>query len=201
MDTGAMLGRRDRNKAAKRAAILGAARALFTEHGYSSTTTHQVARAADVAEGTLFRYSATKPELLIMVINERLRPLVVDAGPRGLGTPEDEVLGLLGPLIELAEAQPENAAVYLREVLFGEDGPQRREALALVDAIVGRVATVLAPFAPGFPGMRLDEAARWVFSALVGELLRGVVSHQPTAGLATLRVRVRVLLRGLGVSA
>ena len=200
MTTVPILGRRDRNKAAKRAAISRAATQLFTEQGYAATTTQQVARVADVAEGTLFRYASSKPELLLMVINEHLRPLVEGvATPAGVAV-EDEILQLLGPIIDLAESQPENAAPFLREVLFGDDGPQRREALALVDQVVSRIAVLLRPYEDRLEGMELAEAARWVFSALVSELLQDVVGRGTTDRQAALRARVRVLLRGLGAA-
>lgn len=200
MTTVPILGRRDRNKAAKRAAISRAATQLFTEQGYAATTTQQVARVADVAEGTLFRYASSKPELLLMVINEHLRPLVEGvATPAGVAV-EDKILQLLGPIIDLAESQPENAAPFLREVLFGDDGPQRREALALVDQVVSRIAVLLRPYEDRLEGMELAEAARWVFSALVSELLQDVVGRGTPDRQAALRARVRVLLRGLGAA-
>ena len=194
------MGRRDRNKAAKRLAISRAAAELFAANGYAGTTTQQVARSADVAEGTLFRYASSKPELLLMVINEHLRPLVAesqeDVGP----ALEDKVLHLLKPIVELAESQPDNAAPFLREVLFGDDGPQRRESLELVDQVVDRIAETLRPYEARLEGMGLDEAARWVFSALVSELLRDVVGRGTGDRQAALSARVRVLLRGLGVT-
>lgn len=195
-----VMGRRDRNKAAKRLAILQAAADLFAECGYAGTTTQQVARSADVADGTLFRYAGSKPELLLMVINEHLRPLVAEPHDDPSIPVEERVLHLLGPIVELAEAQPDNAATYLREVLFGEDGPQRRDSLALVDQVVTRIADVLRPFEGRLEGMELTEAARWVFSALVSELLRDVVGRGTGDRLAALTARVRVLLRGLGAA-
>lgn len=193
-----LMGRRDRNKAAKRLAISQAAAELFTEQGYGGTTTQQVARAADVAEGTLFRYASSKPELLLMVINEHLEPLVGEPQDDPASPVEERVLQLLGPIVDLAEAQPDNAAPFLREVLFGDDGPQRRASLELVDQVVGRIADVLRPFEGRFEGMELTEAARWVFSALVSELLRDVVGRGTGDRKAALTARVRVLLRGLG---
>ena len=200
MKTGSVLGRRDRNKAAKKAAITHAAAALFAEHGYAGTTTQQVAHLADVAEGTLFRYAGSKPELLLMVINEHLRPLVSAETTLGERPVEDKVLDLLGPLIDLADSQPENAGPFLREVLFGEEGPERSDSLELVDQLVARIAALLAPYGEGFKAeMALEEASRWVVSALVSDLLQDVVGRPSTDRRATLRARVRVLLRGLGV--
>jgi|GEM_PF-575066 len=68
----AVLGRRDRAKREKRDRILRAAGDLFSRQGYAATTTAQIAEAADVAHGTLFRYATTKAELLLMVGNERI---------------------------------------------------------------------------------------------------------------------------------
>lgn len=194
-----LLGRRERNKAAKRAAISRAAADLFALRGYAGTTTQQVARAADIAEGTLFRYAETKPELLLMVIHDYLRPLVEQA-PEPSGSLEDDVLALLNPIIELAEDQPGNAAPILREVLFGEDGPQRRAVLELVEAIVERIVALLRPYEDGLDGMDLDEVARWIFSTLVSELLHNVIRKGSRDEHAALRARVRVLLRGLGAA-
>ena len=202
MNTGVLLSRRDRNKAAKREAIARAAARLFAERGYAATTTLQVAAEADVAEGTLFRYAGTKPELLLMVINEHLRPLVDLSVDAQANDPVDEILLLLGPLISLAESQPDNAAPFLREVLFGEDGPERDESLAIVDRMIARIGTILAPHLDGDVDMTLDEVARWGFSALVSELLRDVVGRTDGGGdrQLVLRTRVRVLLRGLGAA-
>lgn len=196
-------GRRERNKIEKRDRIARAAAALFQQHGYARTTTQQVASAADVADGTVFRYAATKPELLLMVLNEQLVPLV-DAGRAAASlaaTLEDAILDVMGPLVDLADRQPENAGPFLREVLFGEDGPHRRDSLALVDAVVADIAGLLAPQVRDLPeGLPLPEAARWVFSALVSEVLSGIVGRATPDRRALLRARVRVLLRGLGAA-
>ena len=61
--------RRDRNMDAKRARIQEAARELFWRDGYAGVTTQAVSDRADVAAGTLFRYAATKADLLLMVYN------------------------------------------------------------------------------------------------------------------------------------
>jgi len=48
--------------------ILAAAVSVFSEKGYSGATTSQVAKAAGVAEGTIFRYFKTKKELLSAIV-------------------------------------------------------------------------------------------------------------------------------------
>jgi AcrR family transcriptional regulator len=57
-------GRREAHKLATRTALREAASRLFAEHGYEATTAAEIARAAHVAERTLYRYFDGKEELL-----------------------------------------------------------------------------------------------------------------------------------------
>lgn len=68
----AELGRRERNKARTREALLAAARQLFVEHGFAATTITSIAAAADVSERTFFRYFAAKEDLLVPGIQQLL---------------------------------------------------------------------------------------------------------------------------------
>lgn len=203
MTMGIELGRRERNKADKRRRITQAAAELFAGQGYARTTTQQVAGAADVAEGTVFRYAASKPELLLMVLNEQMRPLLAEGRDRAASAPSvaEAILDVLAPLVDLAGSQPQNAGPFLREVLFGDDGPHRQESIALVDEAVSAIAALLAPRLRGLPdGLDLRGAARWIFSALVTEVVSSVVGRGSTDRRTVLGARVVVLLRGLGVS-
>ena len=62
---------RERKKTAKQERILQAATRLFAEKGYEAATTAEIAEAADVGVGTLFRYAGSKAELLVAVMNNR----------------------------------------------------------------------------------------------------------------------------------
>lgn len=48
--------------------ILEAALTLFSEKGYAGTATSEIAREAQVAEGTIFRYFPQKKDLLLKVV-------------------------------------------------------------------------------------------------------------------------------------
>jgi AcrR family transcriptional regulator len=65
--------------------ILHAALALFSEKGFSATTTREIAQKAGCAEGTIFRYFPTKKDILISLVRphalEELRR-VMDNLPR-----------------------------------------------------------------------------------------------------------------------
>ncbi|MBK8457628.1 MAG: TetR/AcrR family transcriptional regulator [Phyllobacteriaceae bacterium] len=62
----------------READIIDAAHRLFSEKGFDGTSVAEIARAAEVAEGTLYLYAATKRDLLAKVI-ERWYAGLIDA--------------------------------------------------------------------------------------------------------------------------
>jgi AcrR family transcriptional regulator len=140
-------GRRDRNMQEKRDRIFEAASALFAERGFQAVTTSEVAERADVAAGTLFRYAASKGELLLMVYNERFRA-AIDEGQlaaRAHVNVVDAVVALVLPVIELAQRTADDGVWYQRELMFGPPSEQyRAEGLALVERLETAIATELA---------------------------------------------------------
>ena len=201
------VGRRERGKVDKRDRIHAAAAELFAEYGYSAVTTQDIADRADVAIGTLFRYASSKPELLTMVYNAELSHGI----ERGLNIggsdadPTDQIMRLLGPLLDAGLRQRENMAVYQREILFGDpDGAFRAEALDLVDRLESSIALVLSQLGePGTnPQLRPDVdvtlAARSIFSVLHMEIIRTGLGREAPADLpATLRIEIALLMSGI----
>ncbi len=61
-----------------RSRILKAALRLFARRGYDGTTTRDLAEAAGVAEGTLFRYFSNKKAILIEVVSHGWVELLTD---------------------------------------------------------------------------------------------------------------------------
>ena len=66
-------------KAATRQKILDAARRLFAGDGFEATTTRDIARAADIASGTLFNYFPTKEALASTLVAEAGAEAAADA--------------------------------------------------------------------------------------------------------------------------
>ncbi|HEY1539590.1 MAG TPA: TetR/AcrR family transcriptional regulator [Solirubrobacteraceae bacterium] len=63
-------GRRAATKAANRAAIVTAARAVFAEMGYGGATVREVVRRTDLASGTFYNYFPDKESLFRAVLEE-----------------------------------------------------------------------------------------------------------------------------------
>jgi len=61
-----------------RSRILKAALRLFSRRGYDGTTTRDLAEAAGVAEGTLFRYFTNKKAILVEVVSQGWVELLTD---------------------------------------------------------------------------------------------------------------------------
>ncbi|GAB5522125.1 MAG: TetR/AcrR family transcriptional regulator [Rhodothermales bacterium] len=65
------LTRRERERLARREAMLEAAAQVFAEHGFDNATLDEIALRAEFGKGTLYNYFSSKEELLLAVI-ERL---------------------------------------------------------------------------------------------------------------------------------
>jgi len=96
---------RRREPAEKRARLLDAARRLFAERGYAATTTAELARAAGMAEGTVFHHFGSKEALLAAV-----------AADYGRGIAETMFAGAPPGSVEpVAEPMLRRAFAYVRE--------------------------------------------------------------------------------------
>jgi AcrR family transcriptional regulator len=76
---------RERKKEQTRQAIVEAARRLFTERGFEGVTIAEVAREADVSEGTVFNYFPTKEDLFYSPMEAFEAELVAAVGLRKPG--------------------------------------------------------------------------------------------------------------------
>ena len=198
-------GRRERNKQDKQTRIHTAAAALFADRGYSAVTTQDIADRADVAIGTLFRYASSKAELLLMVFNDDWRRSLEHEPAASGADPRTTIMALLGPLVTAGSRHRENTAVYQREILFGEPGRYRSEALALVDQLEEAIGTALLSFdgtMPGAerlrPGTDASLAARTVFSVLHMELIRASIGRSTAKDLPRgLNAEIDLVLHGL----
>lgn len=71
-ETKSEVNQRKKTVEQRRQDILEASLRIFAKKGYNGSTTAEIARAAGVAEGTIFRHFATKKDLLIAVLEPKV---------------------------------------------------------------------------------------------------------------------------------
>jgi AcrR family transcriptional regulator len=138
------LGLRERNKLEKRRRIYQAARQLFEKQGYDSTTMRQVARAADVGEGTVFLYARDKRELLFRIFKDELVRVFDEAFAQ---VPEDvafleQIIAFTTPILRFLQPHGTLARILVREQ-FNLTGPAQEEFAALQASINGKFGRLL----------------------------------------------------------
>ena len=101
--------RREREKLQRRTDILNTARQLFFDKGFRDTTIDDIARAAELARGTIYLYFESKEEIYATVLEEGIDML--DALIRTSGDPEaDSMTNLLAghdAFMDFHERHPE----------------------------------------------------------------------------------------------
>lgn len=187
----------------KRERIRAAAFELFIEKGYEKTTTKEVARRAGVATGTLFLYAKDKPDLLFLVIHERLREISerqLDTVPRPAPL-IDQLMHVFRGIFGMYAEHPEVARAFIK-ALPGADGPNAQAVNALTFAFLARIAALIAEgqasgaIAPDIePMLAAGNIFFLYFGALLGWL--GGFADLETALDPGLRRALELQIRGL----
>lgn len=165
-------GLRDLKKARTRRLIAETAARLFAERGYEQVTVSEIARAAEVAEQTLYNYFPTKEQLVTdreQQIEERLGALI-RARPRGT-TPAAAIRDfVLETVSAIRDMPPENARGNLGSLAVISPAVNRlaleltdRQARALAEAIGDTTGT--APEIARLQGIALAG----VFQIIISE--------------------------------
>lgn len=138
--------KRSERKAEKRQAILDGAVRVFAEKGFFNATVAEVARAARVADGTIYLYFKSKDELLLEVFDDKMS-LLCHAAREAISETKSaaEALRAVARLhLAAVEADPAVASVLIVELrqssAFVRDAEKPRlvEYLELIASIVRR---------------------------------------------------------------
>lgn len=132
---------RAQQKLDTRRRIRDAAWELFVELGYDGTTTKAVAERAEVATGTVFVHAADKPDLLMLVMHDRLAA-AVDEGFATLPRKEPllaQLLHVFQTLFAMYGEHPRVTQAFLR-AFPGANGPNGERLNALTFAFLHRIA-------------------------------------------------------------
>jgi AcrR family transcriptional regulator len=118
-----------KKKTKKQEAIVEAAIKLFAEKGYANTSTAEIAKVAEVSEGTIFKHYRTKDTLLLSVmlpfIKENFPSLAQEVLKETLTeqtrTFEEFLKGFLRNRADFIEANKEIFQVVFKELIYRDD--------------------------------------------------------------------------------
>lgn len=158
------------------AELTDAAAVVFAEVGYAKATTNAIAKQAGVSPGTLYQFFANK-EALADALSERYRTELAAAhrkafDPAAAQLPLPELVDrMIRPMVEVNLANPGFKALF-----GGTDLPEHLTAptRALQQAVIGKVAEVMAARAPHLSAGQLQTSAAvatQIFAALLGTIV------------------------------
>jgi len=189
-------GRRERTKAANRAAILAAARDVFSEDGYDAAGVRDIIRRTDLASGTFYNYFPDKNSIFRAIIEEIANGIRLQQGlgRRTATTVEGFIEGSFRGYFNYIAQDPELVALTRRSAgairtLFDEPEvmPLFRDLLSDINEAMQRGL---------LPQLDVDL----VTSAIVGmafEMAIVMVARDPIDPEATTKFATALLINGL----
>ena len=113
----------------KQQKIVETAIKMFAEKGYANTSTNEIAKAAGVAEGTIFRHYGTKDNLLLSVILPFLKDSIPDLAEDvfnevmqdNVDSFEDFLRALLKNRIRFMMENKEIFQIVVKELIYNEE--------------------------------------------------------------------------------
>src|SRR5438132_9482364 len=102
----------------KRARIIDAAIKVFAERGFHTATVAEIARAAGVADGTIYLYFKSKDDLLLRLFDEKMTALLAEVRDALAGEPTapEKLRRFIQLHLALVERSPELASVLIVEL-------------------------------------------------------------------------------------
>lgn len=112
------LRRADRQKVGKRQRILNAAVRVFARRGFYNAKVAEIARAAAVADGTIYLYFKNKDDLLISLFEERMGSIIEEfrAAIAKMNNATDKVRCFVQLHFQMVKRDPDLAAVIQLEL-------------------------------------------------------------------------------------
>jgi len=188
---GAQPGLRERKKQRTRELIAETARALFVQRGFDHVTVAEIARAAEVAEKTVFNYFPTKEDLVYWRLEAFEAQLLAAIRDRPAGSSALDAFGrfLTSQRGWLSEKDPQARDRMVAVARMITDSPA---LIAREQQVFERFTDSLAALLAEETGAEPGDVASWVAAnalmgvhrALVTSMRRGVLAGVSRARLA-----------------
>jgi len=200
-----------RRKADRPAEILGAALAVFAEHGFAAARLDEIAARAGVSKGALYLYFETKEELFRAVVEQAIAPniLAIRAMIAAHPGPFSDLLQLFaGRMALLVDTLPVGGVV---KMVIGEarNFPQIARVYhdALVSQALGALADAVAA-AQGRGEVKPGDPRTYALQ-IIAPILTGVIWRETFVPVgaeafnlqALIRQHIETLLGGLMIKA
>ena len=106
------------NRSDKSLRILDAAIRVFARKGFYNSTIADVAKIAEVAEGTIYLYFKSKDDLLICLFEEQMSQVngALEQAILASADPSEKLRGFIRKYVELIEGNPKAAEVLTIEL-------------------------------------------------------------------------------------
>ena len=185
----------------KMQAILTESLTLFAEKGYSNTSTKDIASAANVAEGTIFKHFGSKENLLYATLIPMVKLTLVQEWSIQLNQAKKEMAHqnlrqfletLLAPLLEKADENIKVIKVISMEFMYQET--LRQQLFELIPP------TIIQEINSIFDALKkrnemVDYPNELIFRLMIGPLVTFILSQdmQPTT-LEQRKLEIRYLL-------
>jgi TetR/AcrR family fatty acid metabolism transcriptional regulator len=194
---------RETNKTDKRARILDAAVKVFAERGFFTATVAEIARAAGVADGTIYLYFKSKDDLLLRLFDEKMTDLLTEA--RAAVDSEGSAAARLRRFIQLhfalVEKNPELASVLIVELRQSAQflkGLEKAKLSAYLE-VIAQVVKAGQDSGELDPALSPSTVKRAIFGALDELALGWLLSGRKTSLKKTAAEVAEWLVRGLQV--
>lgn len=102
----------------KRERILDAAERVFAERGFYNARVSEIARAAGVADGTIYLYFKSKDDLLISLFESRMERVLADlsAAMAEVDTPVAKIHAFIAAYLKMVQDHPQQAELLTVEL-------------------------------------------------------------------------------------
>ena len=141
-------------QARRRARVVDTARRLAEDGGYDAVQMRAVAQQADVALGTIYRYFASKDQLLLAVLSqvaEQLEGQINEHPPTGT-TAAERVADVTGRCCAVLEANPRLGHAMVTALSTSDPS-----GVEMRDAVNEQLKTIIGKALDGQFGDRLDD--------------------------------------------
>jgi TetR/AcrR family fatty acid metabolism transcriptional regulator len=170
-------GRKARERARRRAEVLAAARRLYARKGYQQTAMVEIARASELAVGTLYQLFPSKEAILRSLLEDRMDELIarVRAAVDGQRDVRDQLRGVVETHLAFARDNADILRLYLSGWI-GYDTRTRQRFGDRIDARYERyVAVLTAVFKRGVEGGALSPRPPRRLAVTLAGLIHAVI--------------------------